>query len=298
MPSSPSATRGALAAAACYLLWGLVPLYWTRLASIHPVELIAHRHVGSLVVVAALVLVQAQVREVWAALTSWRMVGVHLLSGVLLTVNWLVFVWGVNTGHVIETSLGYFLVPLVNVAVGRFLLHERLRRLQWVAIGFAVVGVAVMVAQLHRLPWIALVLAGTFSAYGLIRKQSPLGSLTGLTVETLLLAPLAVGFLLWRERTGQGALGRVDAFQHALLFSAGLVTAVPLLFFAYGARRIRLSTLGLLQYLGPTTQFSLGMLVYHEPFARERALGFALIWIGLVLYTADNLFGERRARHP
>jgi chloramphenicol-sensitive protein RarD len=163
-----------------------------------------------------------------------------------------------------------------------------------VAIGCAAVGVAVMVAQVHRVPWIALILAATFSSYGILRKRSPLGSLTGLTVETLLLSPLAVGFLVWQQARGAGALGRVDAMHHGLLLAAGLITAVPLLMFAYGARRIRLSTLGLLQYLGPTTQFSLGLVVYREAFSRDRLLGFALIWTGLVLYTADNLVAEWR----
>ena len=289
---SPAA-RGALAAACAYLMWGLVPLYWTRLAGIDPVELIAHRHVGSLVVVAILVLLQGTLGEVQEACTSVRIAGVHLLSGVLLTVNWLVYVWGVNTGHVIESSLGYFLVPLANVAAGRFLLHEHLRRLQWVAIACAAAGVVTMIAQVHRVPWIALVLAGSFSLYGLLRKRSPLGSLTGLTVETLLLAPLAVGFLVWQHHVGRGALGRVDTVQHVLLLAAGVITAAPLLLFSYGARRIRLTTLGLLQYLGPTTQFTLGLLVYREPFSRDRALGFVLIWVGLLLYTADNLLGSR-----
>ena len=291
-----NAARGALAAASCYLIWGLVPLYWTQLAAIHPVELIAHRHVGSLLVVAILVGFQGTLGEVWNALRNRRTAVVHLLSACLLTTNWLVYVWGVNTGHVIETSLGYFLVPLANVAAGRFVLHERLRRWQWIAIGFAIAGVAVMVAQVNQVPWIALVLAATFSSYGLLRKQSRLGSLTGLTVETLLLAPLAIGFLAWRQVQGTGALGRIDGWHHVLLLSAGLITAEPLLLFAYGARRIRLSTLGLLQYLGPTVQFSLGLLVYHEPFSRDRAAGFFLIWSGLVLYTLDNLMAQRRAR--
>lgn len=273
-------------------MWGLVPLYWKQLASIDAVELIAHRHVGSLLVVAALVLLQQSSRELRQALASPKTIVVHLLSGLLLTANWLIYVWGVNTGRVIETSLGYFLVPLANVAAGRFLLHERLRPLQWVAIAFAIAGVGVMVAQVNHLPWIALVLAATFSAYGVLRKQSPLGSLTGLTLETLLLSPLAVGFLLWRQLHGTAALGRVDATHHLLLLSAGLVTAIPLLLFAYGARRIRLSTLGLLQYLGPTVQFSLGLLVYHEPFTRDRLAGFAPIWFGLILYTADNLLTQ------
>ncbi len=283
-----------MAAACCYLIWGLVPLYWTRLASIDPVELIAYRHVGTLVVVAALVFFQGQMAEIQGVFRDRRTLGVHLLSGSLLTVNWLVYVWGVNTGHVIETSLGYFLVPLMNVAAGRFVLHEHLRRLQWVSIGFAVAGVVVIIAQIHRVPWIALVLAATFSSYGLLRKRSSLGSLSGLTVETLLLAPLALGFLVWRQSTGLGALGRVDGWLHGLLMCAGVVTATPLLLFAYGARRIRLTTLGLLQYLGPTTQFTLGLLVYREPFSSDRALGFVLIWAGLILYTADNLLGGRR----
>jgi len=196
---------------------------------------------------------------------------------------------------VIECSLGYFLVPLVNVAVGRWVLHEQLRRLQWVAIACAAVGVSVMIAQLGHPPWIALALAGTWGGYGLLRKKSPLGSLTGLTVETLLLAPLAVGFLLWQHVTGAGALGRADATTQTLVLSAGVITAVPLLLFAFGARRVRLSTMGLLQYLAPTVQFALGLWVYHEPFSRERLLGFAFIWTGLALYTADNLWAQRKS---
>lgn len=288
-----AARKGALAAAVCYFAWGLVPLYWKRLAGIHPVELIAHRHVWSLVFVLALVTAQGTFGEVRAALATPRSVGLNLLSATLLTANWLLYIWGVNTGHVIECSLGYFLVPLVNVALGRFVLHEQLRRLQWLAIAGAATGVAVMIAQLGRPPWIALAIAGTWGAYGLLRKKSPLGSLTGLTVETLLLAPLAVGFLLWQHHTGAGALGRVDATTHVLVLSAGLITAVPLLLFAYGARRIRLSTMGLLQYLAPTVQLALGVWVYHESFSRERLTGFALIWTGLALYTLDNLWTQR-----
>lgn len=288
-----AARKGALAAAICYFGWGLVPLYWKRLADIQPVELIAHRHVWSLVFVLALVAAQGTFGEVRAALATPRSVGLNLLSATLLTTNWLLYIWGVNTGHVIECSLGYFLVPLVNVALGRFVLHEHLRRLQWLAIAAAATGVAVMIAQLGRPPWIALAIAGTWGAYGLLRKKSPLGSLTGLTVETLLLAPLAVGFLLWQHHTGAGALGRVDATTHVLVLSAGLITAVPLLLFVYGARRIRLSTMGLLQYLAPTVQLALGVWVYHESFSRERLTGFALIWTGLALYTFDNLWAQR-----
>ena len=293
-PSAAAAKSGALAAAVCYFAWGLVPLYWKQLADINPVELIAHRHVWSLVLVLLLVIAQGTFGQVRAALGTRRSLGLNFLSATLLTANWLIYVWGVNTGHVIECSLGYFLVPLVNVAVGRFVLHEHLRRLQWVAIGCAATGVAVMVAQLGRPPWIALALAGTWGGYGLLRKKSPLGSLIGLTVETLLLAPFAVGFLLWQHHTGAGALGRVDAATQLLILSSGVITAVPLLLFAYGARRIRLSTMGLLQYLAPTVQLALGVWVYHESFSRDRLAGFAFIWAGLALYTADNLWAQRK----
>lgn len=293
--SHAAARTGALAAGVCYFAWGLVPLYWKQLASVNPVELIAHRHVWSLVLVFGLVLAQGKFGEVRAALGTRRSVALNFLSATLLTANWLIYVWGVNTGHVIECSLGYFLVPLVNVALGRWVLHEHLRRLQWIAIAGAATGVAVMMWQLGRPPWIALALAGTWGGYGLLRKKSPLGSLTGLTVETLLLAPLAVGFLLWQHHTGAGALGRAGALTQLLVLSAGVITAIPLLLFAFGARRIRLSTMGLLQYLAPTVQFALGVWVYHEPFSRERLIGFLFIWTGLALYTADNLWAQRKS---
>ena len=292
----PEAARGALAAGLCYFLWGLVPLYWKQLADVDPVELVAHRHLWSLGLVLALMGRQGGFGELRAVLGDARMVRVHLLSATLLTGNWLIYVWGVNTGHVIETSLGYFLVPLVNVVAGRFVLHEHLRRAQWVAIALAAAGVALMILQFGRPPWIALVIAATWGGYSLLRKKSPLGAVTGLGLETLLLAPLAAAFLLWQHHTGAGALGRVGAAEQVLILSSGLVTAVPLLLFGYAARRIRLSTLGLLQYIAPTVQLALGVWVYHEVFSRERAAGFAFIWAALALYTADNLWAQHRAR--
>jgi chloramphenicol-sensitive protein RarD len=240
----------------------------------------------------------AGLAELRAALRSRIALQWHALSGTLLTINWLVYVWGVNHGHVLETSLGYFLVPLVNVALGRLVLKERLRPAQWIAIGCAAVGVGLMLIQVGHPPWIALTLAATFGMYGLLRKKSPLGPLTGLGLETLLLAPFALAFLFWQQHTGAGALGRVSLGEHVLLVSVGVVTAVPLLLFAYGARRIRLSTLGLLQYIAPTVQFTLGVWVFHEPFSRDRAAAFVFIWCGLALYTADNLWAQRRAPGP
>lgn len=285
-----------MAATLCYLLWGLVPLYWRQLAAVDSVELIAHRHVWSLVLLLAIVAAQRSFSSVRAALDSPRSIALNGLAATLLTVNWLVYVWGVNTGRVIETSLGYFLVPLVNVAAGRFVLHEHLRRAQLFAIGLAATGVTLMIVQLGRPPWIALILAGTWGGYSLMRKKSPLPAVVGLTVETLLLAPFAVGFLLWRHHVGEGALGRADIQTQLLVLSAGVITAIPLLLFAYSARRIRLSTMGLLQYLAPTVQLMLGVWVFHESFSRARMFSFSFIWAALALYTADNLFAQRRVR--
>ncbi|MEY4939027.1 MAG: hypothetical protein RIQ93_762, partial [Verrucomicrobiota bacterium] len=238
---------------------------------------------------------QGGLGEVRAALGRVRGLTISLGSGALLTANWLIYVWGVNTGHVVECGLGYFLVPLVNVAVGRFALGEHLRRLQWISIAFATIGVAWLFIELGRPPWIALGLAASWSGYSLLRKKSPLGPLVGLTAETLLLAPVALLFLLWQEHIGAGSFGRADLRTHLLILSSGVITAIPLLLFAFGARRIRLSTMGVLQYVAPTVQIAVGLLVYHEPFSRGRALSFGLIWIGLVLYTADNLLMQRRA---
>ncbi len=288
------ARSGALTAALCYFLWGLVPLYWRELAGINPLELVAHRHVWSLALLVVLLAVQGGFGTVRAVFRDGRALAINALSATLLTGNWLVYVWGVNSGHVIECSLGYFLVPLVNVAAGRFVLHEHLRRAQWIAIGFAVVGVALMIFQLGRPPWIALVLAATWGGYSLMRKQSAMGALAGLTVETLLLAPAAIGFLLWQHFIGAGALGRADVRTQLLVLSSGVITAVPLVLFAYGAKRVRLSTLGLLQYIAPSVQLMLAVWVYHEVFSRARLVSFSFIWAALILYTADNLIAQRR----
>lgn len=259
------------------------------MAEVDALELIAHRLVWSLVFVAALLVWRGGAKEMRAALSTGRGFALNLLSSALLTTNWLVYVWGVNHGHVIECSLGYFLVPLLNVALGRWVLHEQLRPAQAFAIGCAALGVAIQIYQVGHLPWIALALVATFGCYGLLRKRSALGPLTGLAVETTLLAPFAAAFLLWQNLAGAGALGHASATTQALVLSTGVVTAIPLLLFAYGARRIRLTTLGLLQYIAPTVQFSLGVAVFHEPFAQDRALAFAFIWAGLALYTFDNL---------
>lgn len=258
------------------------------------VELITHRVVWSLVFLVGILLWQKKLGVLRAAFTSPRALALNALSSVLLTANWLTYVWGVNHGFIIECSLGYFLTPLCNVALGYLILHERPRPLQWAAIACAAVGVAVLLIKLGHFPWIAVVIAGTWATYGLLKKRSSLGSLAGLTAETLLLFPFAVAALVWWNHTGEGALGRVDAWSHALVLSAGVITAIPLLMFAYGAQRVRLTTLGLLQYLAPTVQFLLGLLVYHEAVDTGRWQAFAVIWAGLILYTADSFWVQRR----
>lgn len=286
---SQSAVRGGLAALACYLVWGAFPVYWHLLATVDAVELIAHRLFWTMVVIVPVQWWRDGLESVYAAFNSGRIVLHHVLSGSLLTINWLVFVWAVNNGHVLESSLGYFLVPLVNVTLGWRVLGEHLRPAQWLAIAFAAAGVGWQLWSLDRLPWIALALAGTFGTYGLLRKRATLGSLPGLTVETLLMAPLAGAYLLWCTHRGTGALGFAPAGTQLTVLTTGVVTAVPLLWFAYGARRLRFTTLGLLQYVAPTGQFALGLWYFAEPFNAARAQSFGLIWFGLALYTTDAL---------
>jgi chloramphenicol-sensitive protein RarD len=289
-----AATRGTLTAAASFLLWGIFPIYWKQLEGIPAFELIAHRITWSLVFLLVVLARRHAFGALRAPFTQAGLLGLNLLSSVLLAVNWTVYVWAVNSGHIIETSLGYFLTPLGNVALGYLLLHERLRPLQWSAIALAALGVGLLLLRVGRVPWIALTLAGTWAGYGILKKKSALGPLVGLTVETLVLLPFAVALLLWRAHTGEGALGRVDAWQHVFVLSAGLVTAIPLLLFADGAQRIRMTTLGLLQYIAPTVGFLIGLLLYHEAFDTEHLQAFALIWGGLALYSADSFWAQRR----
>ncbi|MBI2497489.1 MAG: EamA family transporter RarD [Opitutae bacterium] len=285
LPSHPDAPRGALAAASGFLFWGLVPAYWKQMQSIAAVELIAHRIVWSLVFLLGVIAWQHRFADLRDAFRNPRLVGLNLLSAALLAANWTIYVWAVNSGHVIESSLGYFLVPLVNVALGSLLFHERLRPLQWLAIGCAALGVGLLLGRLGQVPWIGLTIAGTWAGYGLLKKKSALGAIPGLTIETLLLFPLAAAALLWWHHTGAGALGRVDLRLHCYVLSVGIITALPLLLFAYGAQRIRLTTLGLLQYLSPSVQFLIGLFVYHETFGTDRLLAYGIIWGGLALYT-------------
>lgn len=282
---------GLVYAGAAFVIWGLAPLYFREVASVHPLEMVLHRSAWSL---AFMVMVMTVLRR-WAWLPAlWRQprqLAALGLSACLLTGNWLVYVWAVQNGRVVDSSLGYFINPLLNVVLGVVVLRERLRRAEWAAVGLAVLGVLWLTWQAGQPPWVALALALTFAAYGLIRKTAPLGPLEGLTVENLLLAPLVVPALWAWTVWGPGVLRQPDTSTALTLWilAAGPFTALPLLLFAAGARRLRLATLGLVQYLGPSLQLVLGVWVFHEPFDGDRLVGFALIWAALALYSASSL---------
>jgi chloramphenicol-sensitive protein RarD len=288
--------QGLLMGIGAYALWGLFPLYWPFLEPAGALEILAHRVVWSAVVMAVLVVVVRRASELRRALTSPRTVVLMAAASAVIGANWGLFIWGVNNDHVIETSLGYFINPLVTVLLGVFVLGERLRVLQWAALGLAAVAVAALTVDYGRPPWLALALAGSFGAYGLIKKTAGVGAVAGLTVETLLLTPVALGFLVVLGAQGEQHFTGHGVGHALLLTTTGLVTAVPLLLFGGAASRIPLSTLGLLQYLTPTLQFLLGLLVFSEPMPATRWIGFVLIWTALVLYSLESLRQHRLTR--
>jgi chloramphenicol-sensitive protein RarD len=287
-------SSGAVAAAAAYTLWGFFPVYWRTLLSVPALELLGHRVAWSLVLVGIL---QLGRRDRHRLAQAWRRpatLRAFVLTAMLLGVNWLVYLWANNHGHIVEASLGYFITPLINVVLGLLVLRERLRRGQMLAVSIAAVGVGYLILHAGGWLWISFVLAFSFGLYGLLRKTARLDSLEGLSVEMAILFWPALGYLLYLEATGQGALGHGSTLTDALLVGAGVVTAVPLLLFAYGARRIPLSALGILQYIAPTLQFLLGVFVYGEPFTTTRLIGFAVIWLALAVYTVEGFIHHPR----
>jgi chloramphenicol-sensitive protein RarD len=280
---------GILSAASAFLCWGLFPLYFHAIGEVPPLQILAHRMLWSLLFLVIVLLVRKQ--WAWLAVVRQpRIFGSFVASAVLLSVNWLIYIWAVNNGHVIEASLGYFINPLVNISLGYLLLKERLRPAQWAAIAVAALGVAWLTWQAGTVPWIALALAFSFGGYGLLRKTAALGALEGLSFETMVLFPVAAAYVVWLTVNGQNAFVNTDSTStRLLLMAAGPITAIPLLLFASGARQIPLSVLGLLQYLAPTLQFLLGVWLFREPFTPDRLVGFALIWAALALFAAEGL---------
>lgn len=287
---------GIASAAAAYVLWGLFPLYFRQLAMVPPMEILVHRVLWSGLFVLAILAVRRQWTWFAAVARRPRVLGAFAASALLLSGNWVTYIWAVNNGHVLDASLGYFITPLVNVMLGYTVLHERPRRAQWVALGLAAAGVIWLTWQVGTLPWIALVLATTFGGYGLLRKIAPLGALEGLALETLLLTGPALLAMVWWWGPNSASLPPPDLGTTLWLVGIGPVTAVPLLLFAAGARRVSMTTLGLLQYLGPTIQFGLGVWYFGEPFQAARLVGFGLIWSALALYSADGWRAARAAR--
>jgi len=282
---------GLLAGIGAYLLWGLFPLYWPLLEPAAPVEILGHRIVWSLVFLVALLAIGSGFR--WIRTLGRRRALLLALAAALVTLNWGMFIYAVNSEQVVETSLGYFINPLVTVALAVGFLHERLRRPQIVAVGIAAVAVLVLAADYGRPPWIALTLAFSFGLYGLVKKRAGVDGVQSLAYETALLTPAAVAYLLVLGAQGTGTFTSEGAGHVLLLLGGGITTAVPLVLFGVAAFRIPLATLGLLQYLAPVMQFLIGVLIYGEPMPATRLVGFALVWVALMVFTWDALRAAR-----
>lgn len=270
-------------------MWGLFPLYWPLLEPADAVEILAHRIVWSALTMAILVVVVRRTHQLLAVLRDRRSMTLLTVAAVVISLNWGAYIWGVNNERVVETSLGYFINPLVTVLMGVFVLGEQLRRLQWVALAIAAGAVVVLTIDYGRPPWLALVLAVSFGTYGLTKKQAGVGAVESLTVETLVLAPLAAAYVIWLTATGAASFG-TNGVGHALLITtAGIVTAIPLICFGAAANRVPLVALGLLQYLAPVIQFALGVLLFREDMPMGRWIGFGLVWIALVIFTVETI---------
>ncbi|MGW8389761.1 EamA family transporter RarD [Pseudoduganella sp. HUAS MS19] len=287
---------GMLYAAGAFLSWGLFPLYFHAIKNVPASEILAHRMAWSLLFLMLVLLVRRQWKWLPQVLRQPRVVASFVASAFLLSANWFVYIWAVNNGHVVDASLGYFINPLVNVLLGMLVLKEKLRRGQWIAIGVAATGVAWLTWQAGQVPYIALVLALSFGAYGLLRKTAALAALEGLSFETLILFPLAVAYLGWLVYNGQSVFLNAESDSTRwLLAAAGPTTAIPLLLFAAGARRIPMSVLGMLQYMSPSLQMLLGVWVFHEAFSSTRLVGFLLIWSALAIYMLEGWLTSRKA---
>lgn len=286
-------TRGAWYTGLAYTLWGFFPLYWKPLAGISPVQLTCHRIVWSSIFLLAFVARAKEGHALLAATRSPRVVALYAAAAVTIAFNWMIYVLAVAIGEIVQTSLGYFISPLLSVLLGVVVFRERLRRLQWVSVVLAAAGVLYITVALGAVPSIGLILAGSFSLYGLLKKFAPLSAVQGLTLETTILLAPAAAYLIAAEVSGRGALLHSGPLRDALMVGAGPVTAVPLLLFAAGVKRISLSLVGMLQYISPTLQLLLATLVYDEPFTSVQVAGFSLVWAALALLAIDGYLSRR-----
>ncbi|UVS82660.1 EamA family transporter RarD [Actinokineospora sp. UTMC 2448] len=286
--------NGFLLGLGAYVIWGFFPLYWPLLEPSGPIEVLAHRVAWSLAAVGALLMAARRWRALRNVLRSPRTLAYVAIGAVVIGANWVIFIWGVNNGHVVEVSLGYFINPLVTILMGVLLLGERLRPVQWAALAIAFVAVVQLTLDYGTLPWLALALAASFATYGLMKKKADIGAVEGLALETALLVPLAGNYLVFLHTTGGGTFGG-NGWPHALLLAGtGLITVVPLLLFGGAATRVPMATLGLLQYVTPTLQFILGLVVFREQMTTARWIGFAMVWAALLLITSESLAHRRR----
>ncbi len=293
--SSRESLAGAASAVAAFLIWGLTPIYFKAIRAVPAFEILMHRIVWSCLFLILLVLILGQWAEFRKVLKNGRTLLILLATTLIVASNWFVFIWAINHDKILQTSLGYYINPLVNVLMGMIFLKERLRIPQIVAVLLAGIGVAYLTIQYGKLPWISLYLAFSFGFYSLIRKVAPVSALIGLTIETLLLFLPALGVLIYFDTTGVGAFFRVNIKTDILLMCAALITAPPLLFFTIGARRLHLSAVGILQYIAPSSTFLLAVFIYHEPFKTAQLWTFILIWSALFIYSMDAVLSYRRA---
>jgi chloramphenicol-sensitive protein RarD len=285
--------KGSWYAIGAYVSWGLFPVYWKLLHHVPALQLISHRIVWSFLALIVFILFIHQWIGFRSTVFAWSVLRVYCFAAVLIGINWLTYVWAVNACHIVETSLGYFINPLLSVSMGVFFLHEHLRPRQWISIGLAAAGVLFLAVVHGSIPWIALTLAFSFAFYGLVKKTAPLGSLYGLTLETGILLFPALFYLFISDLNGTGAFLHTGTTADILLAGAGIVTTIPLLMFASAARRIPLSLIGILQYISPTLQFLIGVLIYHESFTFIQFIGYAIVWLALILFGMESFFAYR-----
>ncbi len=289
--------KGVFYALGAYMTWGLFPIYWKLLQHVPALQLLSHRILWSFIFLALAIWITGQFKTFRSAVSQPRVLRIYFVAALLIGINWLVYVWSVNAGFIVEASLGYFINPLLSVLLGVFVLGERLRQFQWAAIGLAFGGVLYLTISYGSLPWISLVLAFSFAAYGLIKKMAPLNSVNGLTLETGILFLPVLAFLIYSESAGKGAFLHSGAGSDLLMIGAGLVTTIPLLMFSSAARLIPLSLVGIFQYIAPTLQFLLGVFIYKEAFTSTKLVGFSMVWVALALYGLEGWLFKKHLKN-